>query len=358
MTSDNLKVGYVPNSTDLMHPGDRRRLSIWANAKGIILEIKSPTESDILVLSANANLNYWINRAKQPVVIDLVDGYLGESPNIFKDVTRNIIRAFNGKSNFKSITFTRELALACKAAAAVVVASPEQAEAVSKYNENVFVILDDHTELDQARQIRLKNNPNCEPAKQIFWEGFGFTLKHFKIINMVLDVYLRNNDYRLVVLTNTSFAKWGGYIGKVDTKKLFRKWFPLSNSNIEIIPWTIDSVIQNAARSDFAIIPVDVNDKFANLKPENKLLSMWHMGLPVLFSNTRAYERVAVEVGLQELCIKQGDWQAALAHFNTQTRNESITKAYSYIDTNHTRKILVSKWQMVIETVAEAHGDI
>ena len=60
--SDKFKLGYVPYTSDMSHPGDRRRLGAWANATHSKIIIDSPFESDLLVLSAAANFKYWLDR--------------------------------------------------------------------------------------------------------------------------------------------------------------------------------------------------------------------------------------------------------------------------------------------------------
>lgn len=349
--SADLRVGYVPYSADLRHPGDRRRILVWATANEFDLELENPTESDVLVLSANANFNYWLRRAKQPVVLDLVDGYLGEEPIFLKDLGRNLLRSFKGKSNYSAITFTNALRDACRKADAIIVASPEQAEDVLPFNSCVYVILDDHSELDAARQVRKKRNLNEGSSKYIFWEGFGYTIKHFKILASSLDDFMSKNGYELLLLTNPDFARWGGYLGKVNAEKLIRKLFPKSKDQIDVIQWSIENVIKYATISDFAVIPVDTNDKFASLKPENKLLSMWHLGLPTLFSNTRAYKRVAEEIGAEEYCVDADTWQNILDNLNVDSLNKSLDKTEKYINDSHTRDILVDKWQKVFQTL-------
>jgi hypothetical protein len=349
--SDKFRVGYVPYSKNLQHPGDRRRLATWAKSAVIELQIEKPNESEILFLSSGANLSYWIRKAKQPVVIDLVDGYLGENPIFIRDFTRNFVRSLKGRSSYSSITFSRELKKACRSAAAVVVASPEQAKDVEPYNQNVFVILDDHTELDGARILRDSKHLHGETSKLIFWEGYGYTLKHFKMIASELDLFLSQQKYQMLVVTNTSFARWGGYIGRVKTSDLFKKWLPLSHKSVEIIPWSIEKVIESASLCDFAIIPVDTEDRFANLKPENKLLSMWHLGLPTLFSNTKAYSRVANAVGLSEMCIESNEWFKALTNLELNGNSSKMQNVDDYLMKFHVRDVLVSKWQNVVDSV-------
>ena len=349
--SDKLKIGYVPYSADLSHPGDRRRIGTWSKTRMNDLQLDDPTESDLLVLSAAANFDFWLKKSKQPVVLDLVDGYLGEDPLLLMDLGRNLVRSFKGKGSYSAVTFTRALQSACRKADAVIVASPEQAKDVLPFNSCVYVILDDHSELDSARQQRKDAKPEDPSSKYIFWEGFGYTIKHFRIVAPSLDEFMIRSGYKLLILTNPNFARWGGYLGKINAEKMIKKWFPKSKSQIDVIPWSIEEVIRRAALSDFAIIPVDTNDKFANLKPENKLLSMWHLGLPTLFSNTLAYKRVAEEIGVSEFCVNSSNWPSIFDNLEVDSLDNSLDKTEKYINETHTRDILVEKWHKVFETV-------
>jgi hypothetical protein len=187
--------------------------------------------------------------------------------------------------------------------------------------------------------------------KSIFWEGFGYTLKHFKIISRELDNFLLENEYELNILTNVSFARWGGYLGKIQSVKLVKKWFPKSFQSINIIPWTIENVKSYANKSDFAIIPIDIDDNFAKLKPENKLLGLWALGLPVLFSDTPAYKRVSTEAGLDSACLSKNQWAKALNDHDYILDEQYSDLAGAYLLKNHTKIDLVKKWENVIRDV-------
>ena len=354
---NSFKVGYVPYSRDLSHPGDRRRLATWANSTANDLIIGTPTDSDILILSANANFAYWIKKARQPVVLDLVDGYIGENPSFIRDFGRNFLRSCQGRSNFSAFTFTRAIRNACEKAAAVVVASPELAKEIKPFNSRIYVILDDHSELDMAKELRRTNNINVDNSKYIFWEGFGYTIKHFKFISRYLDQFMLKSGYKLLLLTTPKFARWGGNIGKIDAEALVRKWFPQSKNQIHLVPWTIDNVIRSAAISDFALIPIDTRDKFANLKPENKLLSMWHLGLPTIFSCTLAYKRIASKIGISNLCIDNLDWQDTFDNFDLEVLRNSFPISEEYISKFHSRDHIVGRWQTLLEGVI-GHNDV
>lgn len=352
-----MKIGYIPHSIDLQHPADRRRLSSWADSNEIELNIENPLDSDILVLSNAANFGHWLSRATQPVILDLVDGYMGENPSFIKNFARNSLRSIQGTSNLKWITYTRHLKAACQQSDAVIVASPEQREAILQYNENVFVILDDHSELttdnvmgggDTSKNLSLGNK------KYLFWEGFGYTLKHFQLIAKELDAFLIREDWKMYVVTVPVFPRWGGFLGKIDSQALIKKMFPHSWERITIIPWSLDNLKKYSAISRCAVIPIDKKDKFGSLKSENKLLSMWQLGLPVMFSNIPAYNRVAHASNQMSFCINDGEWAAAFALLVDSNRAIDLMddQRALYLKQLHSHAILMNKWSDVINKYA------
>lgn len=352
-----LKIGYIPYSTNLQHPADRRRLAAWAVSNEIKLNIENPLESDILVLSNAANFGHWLSRATQPVILDLVDGYMGEHPSFLKDFARNSLRFLQGTSNLKWITYTRHLRVACQRSDAVIVASPEQKEAILKYNSNVYVILDDHSELS-TRDAREVNSAALKSAvskeKYIFWEGFGYTLKHFQLIAKELDAFLTRENWRMYIVTVQVFPRWGGFLGKVNSQTLIRKWFPNAWERIVVVPWSLENVERFSSISEVAIIPIDKKDKFGSLKSENKLLSMWQLRLPVLFSNIPSYLRVANASNQLSFCIDDEDWAAAFNSLvdSRQQLASGDEDRRLYMRRFHTHEILMSQWSSVIEKYA------
>ena len=348
-----LKIGYIPHSTDLQHPADRRRLAAWAVSNEIKLNVENPLESDLLVLSSSANFGHWLSRATQPVILDLVDGYMGEHPSFLKDFARNFLRSLQGTSDLKWITYTRHLREACQRSDAIIVASPEQRETILKYNSNVYVILDDHSELTMHRPREIRNTPigpSSGNMKYLFWEGFGYTLKHFQLIANDLDEFLTREDWRMYLVTVRVFPKWGGFLGKIDSQTVVKKYFPKSWERITIIPWTIGNLKDYAAISDCGIIPIDKKDKFGSLKSENKLLSMWQLGLPVLFSNIPSYLRVANASNQLSFCIDDGDWAAAFDSLinSRQQLASGDEERRTYMRQFHTHEILMKKWSDVL----------
>ena len=74
-----LKIAYSPQSADLKHPADRRRIVYWANQRGHELTTDLEAKVDVIVLSARADITAWTRKqVRPPVVLDIGDGYLGK----------------------------------------------------------------------------------------------------------------------------------------------------------------------------------------------------------------------------------------------------------------------------------------
>ena len=355
----NISIGYVPYSFDLKHPADRRRIGSWAAAKEIEFNLKTPLESDVLILSNGANFGHWIKRSQQPVALDLVDAYLGENPSFAKDFVRNIVRSIRGTSNLHWITYSRHLKNACQLADLVVVASEEQKELVYPFNKNVVVIQDDHFEVDSEYKLRSDSESSSiekSDKPHLFWEGYGYTLKHFQVISSELDRFLFESGWGMYLITVDTFPKWGGYLGKVSTQKEIRKYFPRSWQSIQIIPWTLSNLVAFALKSTLGVIPINAEDNFAVLKSENKLLSMWHLKLPVLFSDTPSYLRVAKSSDNLMGVVKVGEWYDKLLLLAAdETLRERIRiRGEDYVTSNHSHADLVKKWDDAIQSLVNS----
>lgn len=343
-------MGYVPYTTDLSHPADRRRLASWATEKGVVLNVLDPLDSDVLVLSNAANFGYWLAKAKQPIYLDLVDGYLAEKPPFIKDFLRNALRSFQGLSSLRWITYSRHLRYALKNSHGVIVPSKEQADLLSNLNRNIFIIPDDHFELAKSKSDLPSGSRKQIEEKYLFWEGYGYTIKHFEVISAQLDEFLLNNDFRMYLVTVESFKKWGGKIGRIQTRKYIDRIFPISKGRIEIVSWSLENVKKCAELSSMGIIPIDSSDNFAFYKSENKLLSMWNLGLPVLYSRIPSYERVATLAGQLEACLDPEQWKDALdvVASSSDVRARFKRTGLEYVNLYSNHESLMSKWDQAI----------
>jgi hypothetical protein len=89
-------------------------------------------------------------------------------------------------------------------------------------------------------------------------------------------------------------------------------------------------------------------------KPENKLLLLWELGIPVITSATPAYKRVMDMAGIHAYCDSESVWVEKLRHFgvgNVDVRQEYMKKASTYLEDFHTKQILLSNWNRIFESV-------
>jgi hypothetical protein len=103
------------------------------------------------------------------------------------------------------------------------------------------------------------------------------------------------------------------------------------------------------------MIPIDLSVPMQKLKPENRLLIMWRLGLPCLTSPSPAYARVAQEAGVTSICESTDAW---LENFNRLLNDPTfaqteIVSGQNYLRDNHNRASLLNKWDLAFESVLD-----
>ena len=123
--------------------------------------------------------------------------------------------------------------------------------------------------------------------------------------------------------------------------------------HVNIIPWTPKNLVECAKTSSIAMIPIDLSVPMQRLKPENRLLIMWRLGLPCLTSPSPAYARVSRQAGVVTVCNTLEDW---LVNFNRLLNDpgfafDEIIAGQNYLRENHNQTILLKKWDKAFESV-------
>ncbi len=357
MSSSAISIGYVPYSEDLSHPADRRRVGVLSGLSRYKLVTESPLESKVLILSNAANFDFWLHRAKQPVILDLVDSYLGYREKLGIDVARNILRSIHGKSDLKWITYTRHLKYAIRKSSAVVVASPEQRHAILDLNPNVSVILDSHAELSASDIDRSGSSfTKCfEHKYHLLWEGMATNLKHLGLLSDILEELLCESELGMYVVTSPHFFRWSDNYGLRETSVALEKLLPQSNAHVHLIPWSIANLSAAAADSKLGLIPISPFDQFATGKSENKLLSMWQLQLPTLHSPIPSYLRVAQSSEVNGSCGTSEEWREGILKSigGPTPPPKNLEKMNEYLRFHHSLDSIREEWIKVISSVSE-----
>jgi len=346
-----LKVGYWPLSRDLKSAGDRRRLVFWAQARGHEIITDLSRTVDVIVASEKTDLNSSIlSKKKSPIIFDLVDAYL--SPlNDFDDLARGVAKKFSGQISGELKPFSKHVKDFCLQSDAVVCSSVEQEEVISPYNANTHIILDSHDEIPFIEPLQ----PNHVKYRElrILWEGQPATIRGVRQVSSILAQLAITNRLHFDFVTDEKYFQFLGKHFERSTLALLRRDLKEVHDKISIIPWSPNNLFETATKSSVAMIPIDLSVPMQRLKPENRLLIMWRLGLPCLCSPSPAYIRVSDVAGVSSICENQKDWYAKFSNLLNEPNfaYEEIVRGQDYLHMHHNRNTLLRKWDYAIESV-------
>jgi len=346
-----LKVGYWPLTPNLKTAGDRRRLLFWANARGHSVVTNLEQSVDVIVASESSDFNsFHFKKKGVPIIFDLVDAYL--SPlSILDDYARGIAKYFSGQLSGSIKPFSLHVRDFCVNSSAVICSSIEQEEIIKSYNSNTHVILDSHEEIPfiTGEKSRIPT-PN---SYRILWEGQPATIRGVKLISPVLNELSKTRDLQLDFVTDKTYFQFLNKYIKKETFDLLKKDLGAVGGFANLIPWTPENLVNRARTSDIAIIPIDLSVPMQRLKPENRLLIMWRLGLPCLTSPSPAYKRVAHKAGVSAISNTPADWFENLDKLlkDPDFAADEIVKGQNYLRENHNKSILLKKWDAAFESV-------
>ena len=342
---------YESYSKDLSQIADRRRVGLWINRRDYeIVGIDGKT-LDIQVITPLTD-PFLLRKLKPDtiVVLDIVDGYLVEKPPFAKDYARYFLRSSKISALKHPKKFSESLRDVCTKVDLIVVASEEQANIARAFNENIAIIRDSHDELGGPMPIKkIEKHANFE----IFWEGLGFTISHFREAAIELEEFLLRTNSTLNLVTNETFPRFAGKFGKTQSRALIKDIFGPASKHVRIHPWSQEKVIEVARKCDFGIIPILESDDFGRLKPENKLLIYWRLGLQTLFSDTPSYVRLSEELGVTNYSVRSGEWDEKLGEIIRAEgyMNGNITKVEDYLSRFHSQEVILDLWKKALQSV-------
>lgn len=346
-----LQIGYWPLSKTLNSAGDRRRLIFWANARGHTVVTDLNQSVDVIIASENSDFNSLHFTQKHiPVIFDLVDAYL--SPlNPYDDLARGFAKRISGQISGGIKPFSQHIRDFCLRSNAVICSSIEQAAVIRPFNSNIHVILDSHEEIPLLKP-RLISDLGTK-RQQILWEGQPATIRGVAQISSILADLVKNNNLQFNFVTDERYFKIMNNYVQRNTMDLLKKDLGQISSHIQIIPWTLQNLVNSASISSAAMIPINLRVPIQQLKPENRLLIMWRLGLPCLTSKSPAYARVAKSAGVNAVCDTPNDWRNKFMRLvsDPEFALEEVARGQEYLYTYHHQSILLKKWDLAISSV-------
>jgi len=346
-----LKIGYWPLSPNLESAGDRRRIVFWAQARGHEIITDLGKSVDVLIASEKTDFNSPILlERKTPVIFDLIDAYL--SPlNSFDDLARGVGKKFAGQISGEIKPFSKHIQDFCLQAEAVICSSIEQEKIIKPYNLNTHVILDSHEEIPFI-DAQYRHFETGEDSR-VLWEGQPATIRGVRHISSTLTALAKSHKVRFDFVTDNEFFQYFGKYIKRSTLDTLNKDLNEIFERVNLIPWSLENLVASARQCSIAMIPIDVSVPMTLLKPENRLLIMWRLGLPCLVSPSPAYVRVSKEAGVNGVCDDSMIWLSNFESFLNDPKYafDEIVLGQNYLREFHTKAILLEKWDNAIQSV-------
>lgn len=301
------KIGYSGYSADGGAPGDRRRFIAWAKQRDLAFEpAQLQGDYDVVYLTHHSDLTGWLHRRRSGgtrarFIFELVDSYFTQDHPISRRV-KGLARRVLGVESRLSLDFLRTLERASAASEAVLCSTEEQAAAIRRFNDNVFVSFDHFgAELPAPKQSYRR-----EGRLRIGWEGQAVTLSNVNVIAPVLNAL--GDRVELHVVTDPTTRR---HMGRFGTRLATEILAPITVPKV-FHSWRKDTFAEHLKACDVVVIPIDTASAMMRGKPENKLVLLWKLGLPVLVSGSPAYRRTMEAAGVDMVCESLEDWRAAL----------------------------------------------
>lgn len=312
-----MNIGYAGYSTDWSAPGDRRRFCAYAKARGLTVKLADfGRDDDLVLVTHNGDIPGWTERKRCgdvnfKFVFELADSYFTRS-GLAARYLKGVARYGLGTDSRFSLDFLQTLVNACEVADAVICSTEEQAETIRCYNPKVFTSFDWFGDDIGAP----KSDYHRGEKLRLVWEGQSTTLKNLRSIREVLNG-LRDR-IELHVITDPKVYRYFGRFLPHPSMDLLEG----IECDVHFHEWDRATFSKHITDADVAIIPIDPADAFAHGKPENKLVMMWQLGMPVLTSDTPAYRRAMEGARLDMFCSDSSDWCAKLAEMITAPDSE------------------------------------
>ena len=346
MYLSNMKIGYVPYSPTFEQPGDRRRFVHYARSRGIDFEIADPSKRyDVVVLSERADISIWGNYPHGKLVFDLIDSYLAVERTDIKGWLRGTAKFLTRQSKYFQFNYWRAIEQMCRRSAAVICTTEEQARDIVPFCPNTHIVLDAHGMV--ARQV--KSDYRAGTPFRLVWEGLPHTLDSLQIVSPVIKRIARTYPLEIHVVTDMEYLRYLGRFGRAKTSGILSRFLP----EAILHEWREETCAQIIQSCDLALIPLCLSDPFSAGKPENKLLLLWKMGMPVVTSATPAYRRAMGRAGVDLCCVDEMDWERALLRCieNESFRREVAASGHMEANTRYSEENNLLAWDNVFRSI-------
>lgn len=344
----NLKIAYLNWDSNACN---HRRFSQFSKIAKIPAELYNPAKTyDIIVVSQSADLTFWNRKPKKgsKLIFDFVDSYLNIEPWEVRGNLRGLFKFITGRHQYLEWSYNRSLRNMIQRADAVVCSTPEQKKEYLDLNSNVYDILD----FNQDQIKMMKQDYRLGNCVHFAWEGMGGNAWAFQEIAPVLLKIYRHRPIALHLVTDLKYRTYNSSFAWYREVKPYLQKI-LGDIPIYLYEWNSDMLSTICVRCDIALLPIPRKPTMYWAKPENRLLMLWRMGLPVLASANPAFLRCMQAAGNDQACESLQDWEDKLLELmeSETLRRESAQRGRLYGDTEANEAVLCRKWMQVLESV-------
>lgn len=344
----NLKIAYLGWRGG---PCDHRRFSKVASLIGLQAEpYQSGKSYDVIVLTKCSDLTTWtkISRRNPKIIFDFVDSYLKIEPWDLKANLRGLAKYVMGQHRYLEWNYNDSVRHMIERADGVICSTPEQKEEYLALNSNVHDILDFNG--DQIRHV--KTDYHMGDTLHLAWEGMGANAWTFQEIAPVLKKLHARRPLALHLVTDVKYASHAGPMAlHRELKPILRRL--LGDVPVYLYEWNSAMLSAICTRCDIGLLPIPKKPAVYWAKPENRLLMLWQMGLPVLASSTPAYARCMQAADNNEACENLDEWEEKLAVLieSEDLRRQSAERGRRYATEQVNEIVLCQKWAKALESV-------
>ena len=333
------KIAFDPISRDLNHPADRRRFTYFAKTMGLNYEIYDRKKNyDIVILSETSDISLWRRSKKDfKIIFNLNDSYLSERNNI-KSKLRGLGKFITRQNRFLELDFSKALQNMCLRADAVICSTDMQRGILNNYSDNIHLMFDAHFD-----EINLKKESyEMHKPFRLVWEGLPTNAHQLLTLSKLIYNSRIKEKIELHVVTDKSFYKFLNKYFKVNIRNLL-KTLEIKTTFHE---WTIENLQKVVINCDLGVIPINNKEPMMAGKPENKLLLMWRMALPVLVSSTPAYEKVMKQANQDNYIDQESEWIRLIEEFmkSPSKRRQAGVSGYNFVKLNYSKKEFINRW--------------
>ena len=341
-------IGFVPISSGMDRPGDRRRFAGYATSRGLaIRKVSDWSTSELVVLTTECDLIRWV-RAPDSVriILDLPDAVLAE-PKSPRTWARGFVKWAAGPLSRPVIDHARALRELMQRADAVVCSTESMAGMLGAMGSNVHLILD----LVGEVPLGIVDRGPCSDRIDIFWEGLYPTLGAVEQVLPALRDLARRRDVCLQLVTDRMAPRFMNRFFVRDVEKMVARW----GVSVEVHDWSLENLASVASHCALGIIPVDLKNPYTVGKPENRLRIYWRLGLPVLASDTPAHRRAMSVAGITDevLCRAGADWSRCLNRYvsDEKVRLLHASAGREAVLNQYSDEVMLDRWDEVLKTV-------